>query len=180
MLDGDETTDRKTIRLSSLSWWRVAVGLVFLVIGVGVVGHILTTAQPPAQASEALVALSGMACFGVLWVLPALWLMGGRYDVVLDRAQGTVTTQWGLFVPFRQRTRTRDELGAIVLDPDFDNPEQFEVEIRPRGRWGMIIRLCNGALPRDEARQLAQEVAGYVPLPIMEEAEYRSQQARGS
>jgi hypothetical protein len=180
MLDGDESPDRKTIRLSSLAGWRIIIGLVFLGVGVGVVGSILATAQPPATPSEVLVALMGMACFGVLWVLPALWLMGGRYDVVLDRSQGTVTTRWGLFVPFRQRTRTREDLAAIVLDPDFDNPEQFEVEIRPRGRWGIIIRLCTGALPRDEAWRLAREAASYVPLPILEAEEYRNQQARGA
>jgi hypothetical protein len=155
-----DVPDQKTITLNELSLDQFIAGTVSLTIGF-VVAYMGLGIQQPVTLWGWLGTLGGWLCFGVLWVVPTVWLACGRHEVVLTRSSATVTVRSGLFVFFGSRTYRADQLDAVAVIPSFERPKRVEI-------WGYdhLISVDPGVKDRGDTIQFAEEVASYLPLPI--------------
>ena len=53
--------------------------------------------------------------FAVVCLIPGLWMLLGLSVHRLDRRRGTVTSSWGLLVPFRSRERPTGDFKTVVV-----------------------------------------------------------------
>ncbi len=53
--------------------------------------------------------------FGVVCLIPGLWMLFGLSVHRFDRKRGTVTSAWGLLVPFKSSERPTDDFRTVVI-----------------------------------------------------------------
>lgn len=59
--------------------------------------------------------LSALIC-----LVPGLWMLAGLSVQRIDRGKGTVTTAWGLFVPFKSSERSLSDFKTVVIAKERD------------------------------------------------------------
>lgn len=131
-------------------------GLGFLAVGLLV--SFLLPMYPLAPAEARIV-------FGVLVLLGAIFVCV-RFGVVVDRQQRTITTWWGLLVPFHETEHpySQDHLVTISREQRYGGKQTYEVfPVRLEGAGTDAITI-HEPLDHGKARRLAEDVAKFVHL----------------
>lgn len=133
-------------------------GLGFLAVGLLVSFLLPTSPQAPAEAP---------IVFGVLVLLGAI-LVCVRVGVVIDRQQRSITTWWGLLVPFHKTERPFSQAHFVTISREERlapgrSYEVFPVRLEGAGTDAVTI---HEPLDHDQARRLAEDVAKFVHLGI--------------
>ncbi len=55
---------------------------------------------------------------GVICLIPGLWMLFGLSEHRFDRRRGTVTSAWGLLVPFKSSERPTGEFKTVVISKE--------------------------------------------------------------
>jgi len=105
--------------------------------------------------------------FGLVFVCVGAAFLFGRGGVKLDRANRTVTSWWGLLVPFKSTTRSLDKYDHVTLSKEIRRSKNSTYTVYP-------VRLVGEEKdvkfeePQDygKARKKAEEVAGFLGFRI--------------
>ena len=150
----------KTIARVGSSGWKL-VGLGFLVVGLPLL-LLLTTQPGPIEVRESASILCGAFVFlGVIF-------MCVRSGVILDRQRRTITTWWGLLVPFFKTERPFSQPHYVILSREerHDKGRNYEVfPVRLEGLGPDAITI-HEPVDYDKARHLAEEIARFLHLGI--------------
>jgi len=150
-------------------WLVLAVGLPFLLLGLGVLlwgcGAITVAggAGPPPWG----VTLG----FGGVLTAGGLVLVFGRAGVTIDRRAGTVVRWWGLFGPMCHRTSETGDYDHVVMSEAWratrHEPGFSVYPIRLAGERDSVLI----AQPRDEtaARRVARDLAHFLEARLTDE-----------
>lgn len=131
-------------------------GLGFLAVGLLV--SFLLPMYPRAPAEARIV-------FGVLVLLGAIFVCV-RFGVVVDRQQRTITTWWGLLVPFHKTEHPYSQAHLVTISREerYGGKQTYEVfPVRLEGAGTDAIRI-HEPLDHGKARRLAEDVAKFVHL----------------
>lgn len=149
------TLDARKYMLFGLAF--PAVGLLFLLI-------FMSVATPAAWATPDYAAIVG----GVLVLLGAVFACL-RIGVILDRHRRTITTWWGLLVPFHKTEHPFSQAHFVTISHVERNArgrgsrEIFPVELQGTGTDAITIHEPHD---HDKARRVAEEIAKFLHLGI--------------
>ena len=150
--------DANTLRMTWVARRCMLVGLGFLAVGLLVSFLLPTSPRAPARAP---------IVFGVLALVGAI-LVCVRMGVVIDRRQRTITTWWGLLVPFFRTEHPLSEARFVSISREERRAgrttyEVFPVRLERANTRAVAIR---AAPDHDTARRFAEDVARFVHLGI--------------
>ncbi|MDP3773414.1 MAG: hypothetical protein Q8Q85_04035 [Gemmatimonadales bacterium] len=143
-------------------YWML-FGLGFLAVGLLILYVCLASPLPPPGCTTGNVATFG----GVLALLGALF-MCVRCGVIVDRQRLTVTTWWGLLVPFHKTEHRFSQSHHVTLSREERQAGKRTYEVFPVRLEGPGTDAITLHEPRDhdKARHLAEEIAKFVHLGI--------------
>lgn len=150
--------------VKSITWvghyWMLS-GL--LILAAGLLISYLLLASPPGPLDIGDVAIWG----GVPVILGAIF-MSVRSGVMLDQRRRTVTTWWGLLVPFHKTEHLFSQAGHVTLSREEREVSDHSYEVFPVGLEGAGAGAITLREPRDydEARRLAEKIAKFLHLGI--------------
>jgi len=104
--------------------------------------------------------------FGAVFAAVGAGLMFGRAGTVVDRRHGQVTRWWGLLGPWKKRQYRLDEFQRVSISREVRRSNKSTYTVYPvRLSGAATVKLAE---PRDyeKARQLAEELAKFVSLPL--------------
>ena len=107
-----------------------------------------------------------MALMALLFTAVGGTLVFGRSWTTLDIGRRSVTKQWGLLVPFRQRTFPIDRYSGVRLgfvEGDSDSADRFPVELKAKS--GANLPVCHFTT-YGESRACAAAVAQHLRLDL--------------
>lgn len=150
--------DPNVKRISWVARKFMLVGLGFLAVGLLVSSLLPTSPRTPAEAP---------IVFGVLALIGAIFVCV-RVGVVIDRQESSITTWWGLLVPFYKTVHPFSPAHVVTISR--------EERLAPKRRYDVFPVRLEGAgtdavtihepLDHDNARRLAEDVAKFVHLGI--------------
>ncbi len=91
-------------------WGLILGGLVFFLAGL----FVMTI---PVWGSEGQVASTGeILILGFLFpTLPGAIMLFMRWEIIIDKGQRTVTSWWGVLVPFKKTVQSFDEFDIVTI-----------------------------------------------------------------
>ena len=91
-------------------WGLILGGLVFFLAGL----FVMTI---PVWGSEGQVASTGeILLLGFLFpTLPGAIMLFMRWEIIIDKGQRTVTSWWGVLVPFKKTVQSFDEFDIVTI-----------------------------------------------------------------
>ena len=156
--------DPNVKRITRVARKCMAFGLAFLAVGLPFLFVFLTVPQRGYWATPDNAAI--LVGVLVLLVLLGAILVCVRVGVVVDRQQRTITTWWGLLVPFHKTEHPFSQAHFVTISR--------EERLAPRRRYEVFPVRLEGAgtdavtihepLDHDKARRLAEDVAKFVHL----------------
>ena len=140
-------------------------GLPFLLMGLGVM--ISPTGIIPAK--NAPPPWYFAVPFGLVFAAVGAAFVFGRGGVRIDRTQRTVTTWWGLLVPFKKTEHGLDEYDHVGLTKEIRRSKNSTYTVYPVKLLGRGKEVGFGE-PREyqAARRKAEEIAGFLGLRMMD------------
>jgi hypothetical protein len=136
-------------------------GLAFLAMGLLFVFLFLTAPTPADWATP-----DNVAILVSVFVLLGTMLVCARVGVVVDRQRRTITTWWGLLVPFHKAEHHFSQAHFVTISreersTDSGTDDVFPVRLEGAGTDAVTI---HEPLDHDKARRLAEDVAKFVHL----------------
>jgi hypothetical protein len=155
--------DPNVKKISRVGGFWTLVGLGFLAVGLLILFVCLASPLPPPGCATGNVTIFG----GVLALLGAIF-MCVRFGVIVDRLRRTVTTWWGLLVPFYRTVHPFTPSHHVTLSREERSAGRSSYEVFPVRLEGAGTDAITIHEPRDhdKARHLAEEVANFVHLGI--------------
>lgn len=144
-------------------------GLPFLIVGVAVMTSPLWGPMKDSKTGEA-VPLLLVVPFGAVFATVGAALVLGRAGKTFDRRSGTVTTWWGLLVPFKTTTRPLAEFASVSISKEIRRSKNSTYTVYPVRLASEKGKDVNIEEPRDmgKARQAAEEVAKFLDLRLVD------------
>ena len=142
-------------------------GLPFVIAGLTVMVDSQTAALKNAGAQQSqLFAL----LFGAVFAIVGGAIMFGRAGTIIDRREGTVTTWWGLLVPWRSKTRPLSNFSTVTLSREVRRSNKrtrvvFPVRLVSPRSANLDLEESQNA---EKARQKAERIAKFMGLPLVD------------
>lgn len=148
--------------------WLFLFGLPFLAIGLFVMINFQTIPFKDKHGVEQspLVGL----LFGAIFAIVGCVVCFARFGTIIDRRHGTVTTWWGLLVPWRSKSRSLSSFSQVTVSSEVRRTKKSSYLVYPvrlHGLGGNSIELEAPRNP-EPARQAAERFAKFVELPLMD------------
>ena len=155
--------DPNVKRITRVGYRWMLFGLGFLAVGLIFLFVCLALPLPPPGCATGNLAIFG----GVLAFLGAIF-MSVRFGVIVDRQRRTVTTWWGLLVPFHRTGHPFSQSHHVTLSREERSAGRSSYEVFPVRLEGAGTDTITLHEPRDydRARQLSEEIAKFIPLGI--------------
>jgi hypothetical protein len=152
--------------VKTMSWVArkcMLFGLAFVVVGLSFLLAFLVATTPAAWATPGNVATLVGA-----FILGGAILLCARVGVVVDRQQRTLTTWWGLLVPFRKTEHLFSQAHVVAIYREEREFADQTYEVYPVRLEGPGTDAVTFHEPRsyDKARRLAEDIAKFVHLGI--------------
>ena len=109
--------DGNVMIVRRFEWGLILGGLVFFLMGL----FVMTI---PIWGSEGQVATTGeILILGFLFpTLPGAIMLFMRWEIVIDKGERTVTSWWGILVPFKKTVRPFDEFDMVTIEKEWIQP----------------------------------------------------------
>ena len=148
-------------KITRVGGFWMLVGLGFLAVGLLDLCVCLVSPFPPPGCTTGLVAGLG----GVPVLLGAIF-MCVRSGVIIDRQRRTITTWWGLLVPFHKTEHPFSQSHHVTLSREERSAGRSSYEVFPVRLEGAGTNAITLHEPRDydKARQLGEEIAKFIHL----------------
>lgn len=155
--------DPNVKRITRVGYRWMLFGLGFLAVGLIFLFVCLALPLPPPGCATGNLAIFG----GVLAFLGAIF-MSVRFGVIVDRQRRTVTTWWGVLVPFHRTGHPFSQSHHVTLSREERSAGRSSYEVFPVRLEGAGTDTITLHEPRDydKARQLSEEIAKFIPLGI--------------
>ncbi len=144
-------------------------GLPFFLAGI-FVGLIGIRVMPVSNAADVPAwAWPLIFLMGLTFVVVGGGLMFGRRWITLDKAQGTLSKQWGLLVPMRGETHSLRDYEAVLLRleaGDSHSAAQFQVLLKAGA--GHADLTLSSSTQYGESRERAGAVAKFLGFPVID------------
>ena len=107
--------------------------------------------------------------FGSIFTLVGAALVFGRAGTILDRRARTVTSWWGLLVPFKKAVRSLNDFQAVTITHEIRRSKNSTYSVYPVRLEGDTNKL-NIEEPHDyqQARGRAEEIAKFIGFGIVD------------
>ena len=140
-------------------------GLPFLAAGVGIIGAGLSGAMTSEDGSAA--PLLFIIPFGLIFASVGAGVMFGRAGLTIDLTAKTITTWWGLLVPFKSTTHPLDKAEIVTICREVRRSKNSTYTVYPVRIKG-FEKPVNIEEPRNyaAARRKAEEIAKFMNLGI--------------
>ncbi len=157
--------DPNVKRITRVARMRMLFGLAFLAVGLLFLILFLTDLMLADWATPGNVAI----LVSVLVLLGAI-LMSVRIGVILDSQRRTITTWWGLLVPFHKTEHPFSQMHYVTLSREERSARKTRYEVFPVRLEGPGTDAITLQEPpdHDKARRLAEEVAKFLHLGIQD------------
>ena len=155
--------DPNVKRITRVARKCMAFGLGFLAVGLLFLFPCLALPLPPPGCATGNLAIFG----GVLVLLGAIFACV-RVGVVIDRQQRTITTWWGLLVPFHKTEHPFSQAHFVTISREERLAPKRSYEVFPVRLEGASTDAVtiHEPLDHDKARRLAEDVAKFVHVGI--------------
>jgi len=153
--------DPNVKKIAQVGYRWMLVGLGFLAVGLLTLFVCLASPFPPPGCTAGNVDIFG----GVMAFLGAIF-MSVRSGVIVDRQRRTITTWWGLLVPFHKTEHPFSQAHFVTISREERVAPKQSYEVFPVRLEGAGTDAVTIHEPRDhdKARRLAEEVAKFVHL----------------
>lgn len=150
--------DRNIKRITWVARKCMLFGLAFLAVGLLISFLLPTSPRAPAE----------MAIFAAVLVFLGPIFMCVRVGVMLNRQRRTITTWWGLLVPFYKTKHPFSQAHFVTISREERNAGRTAYEVFPVRLEGAGTDAITVHEPHDhdKARHLAEDVAKFVHLGI--------------
>jgi len=140
-------------------------GLPFLLIGLSVMA-----APFLASSGKAAPPWYGAVPFGAVFATVGAALVFGRSGTILDRRGGSVTTWWGLLVPFRRTVRPLADFQSVVIAREVRRSKNSTYTVYPVRLTAQGTPHVEVQEPRDEhaARSVGEELARFLGVRLVD------------
>lgn len=155
--------DPNVKKITRVGYRWMLFGLGFLAVGLLILFVCLASPFPPPGCTAGNVDIFG----GVMAFLGAIF-MCVRSGVIVDRQRRTITTWWGLLVPFHTTVHPFSQTHHVTLSREERSAGRSSYEVFPVRLEGAATEAITLHEPRDydKARHLAEDVAKFVHLGI--------------
>ncbi|MFW6163345.1 MAG: hypothetical protein ACODAJ_11300, partial [Planctomycetota bacterium] len=164
------TGDPDVIAYRSGGGCLMLFGLPFLLAGLFVMASPLLPEryQPKDEDTDEPMPLYFALPFGGVFALVGAGLVLGRAGKRLDRRAGTVTTWWGLAVPFHRKEMPLSDFDKVRITREVRRSKNSTYTVYPVRLHGGGDAKVKIEEPRDQskARGLGEEVAKFLTLPL--------------
>lgn len=156
------TSDSDVLEVRRGGGWVGLLGLLFLAPGLGIIAWSLGLVPDGADAMPWYFGVP----FGLAFAAAGAGVLLGRAGVILNRRDCTVTTWWGLLVPFRRTRRELAEFAQVVLNREVRRSKNSMYTVYPVRLGGPKPVLIEE--PRDyaRARRVAEEISAFLSRPL--------------
>ena len=108
--------------------------------------------------------------FGAIFATVGAALVFGRAGTIVDRRMGTVTTWWGLLVPFRRKERPLSDFDSVVVSREVrrsKNSTYTVYPVRMAGPGEGEVKIEEGR-DLNKARAMGEEVAKFLGVKLVD------------
>ena len=164
------TSDPDVIAYRSGGGCLMLFGLPFLLAGLFVMASPLVPGkyQPKESKTGRPMPIYFAIPFGGIFATVGAALVLGRAGKRIDRRAGTVSTWWGLLVPFRCKEMPLADFDKVAITHEVRRSKNSTYTVYPVRLRGEGSAKVDVETPRDEAkaRALGEEIAKFLTLPL--------------
>jgi len=161
------TSDPDVMSYRSGGGCLMLFGLPFLVAGLfSMLSPLLPQRYRPRESKTGRpVPVAGAVALGGLFAAVGAGLMFGRSGKDLDRRTDTLTTWWGVVVPFRRKVYRLSDVQRVSLTREVRRSRNSSYTVFPVRLHGLNVILEESRDP-DKARAAAEQVAKFLGCPL--------------